>query len=112
MNKKKKELLDRILNASQEQRKTFDWDEAAKRIKQTMPKIAAAGLTEDWPWTAGVIWTDGKPVFDEYTWLSSTWATPVLSMDGVEQECWVPGDQTQWDHETKWPKSALDIIHS
>ena len=56
---------------------------------------------------------DGKPVMDDYTFLASTWAVPELDIDGDIVECFrmeheVPG----WGSDTKWPKSALDILSS
>jgi hypothetical protein len=63
--------------------KVFDWHKAAKLILKHQPKIARAGLSEDWDWTGGEIWQDGKPVPEEdtYTFLASTHATPELVLD-------------------------------
>ncbi len=94
--------------------RVFDWDKAAKIIKERNPDYASAGLSEDWAWTGGVIYENGKPYKNDYTYLSSTWATPVLNIhteDGIEEiECWVWENETKWNAETKWPKSALDIL--
>lgn len=89
----------------------FDWDKAARLIKERKPECASAGLRDDWGCTGGTIYEDGKPVMDDYTYLASTWAVPELNMDGDIMECFrmeheVPG----WDSDTKWPKSALDIL--
>lgn len=48
---------------------------------------------------------------DDYTYLSSTWAVPELKIGDVLVPCYrmkseVPG----WGSDTKWPKSALDIL--
>lgn len=91
----------------------FDWDKAAKLIRERKPQRASAGLRGDWEYTGGIIFEDGKPVMDYYTYLASTWATPELIMDGDIVECYrmnheVPG----WNHATKWPKSALDILNA
>lgn len=94
--------------------RVFDWDKAAKIIKERKPDYASAGLLEDWEWTGGVIYENGKPNKSEYTYLSSTWATPVLIIsteDDIEKiECWVWENETNWNAKTKWPKSALDIL--
>lgn len=89
----------------------FDWDKAARLIKERKPECASAGLRDDWEYTGGTIYEDGKPVMDNYTYLSSTWAVPELSMDGDIVECFrmeheVPG----WGSDTKWPQSALNIL--
>lgn len=91
--------------------KVFDWDEAARKIRDSKCTDAAAGLEEDWGWTSGAIYRDGKPVKDDYMFLASTWATPVIRIDGITYLCYkmeheVPG----WDSRTKWPPSALEIL--
>ena len=97
------------------QMKVFDWDKAARLIKERKPKIAEAGLEGDWEYTGGVIYRNGKPVTDNdigdsYTYLASTWATPILELDGDPVECYVMDDKRGWDEHTKWPKSALEIL--
>lgn len=91
----------------------FDWDKAAQLIKKHKPKIAMAGLDGDWGYTSGRIFEKGAPVPQEntYTFLSSSWATPILMMDGEEFECFkmhteLPG----WGSDTYWPESALKIL--
>ena len=90
--------------------KIFDWDKAAALIKDRRPKIAEAGLDGDWDYTGGTIYRDGNPVLDDYTYLSSTWANPTLVMDGEEIECYTY--DCEWDEETKWPESALQILNN
>lgn len=89
----------------------FDWDRAARLIREKKPERASAGLRSDWEYTGGTIYKDEKPVMNDYTYLASTWAVPELDMDGDIVECFrmeheVPG----WNSKTKWPKSALDIL--
>lgn len=100
--------------------KVFDWDKAAQLIKDNQPKVAGAGLSGDWEWTGGDIYRNGAPVnrSDTYVYLSSTWATPELSMDYDVVDCWI------WESEAQrrwgdvyfaaiyWPDSALNILHS
>lgn len=89
----------------------FDWDKAARIIKERKPETAAAGLRSDWEWTGGTIYENGKPIKDEYTYLSSTWAVPELDVDGDVIECYrMESDTPGWTSGTKWPKSALEIL--
>ena len=91
--------------------RVFDWDKAARIIKERNLEEAYAGLEEDWFWTAGPIWKDGKPYFDGYTFLASKWAEPVIAIDdSTAISCWVYDADTEWDEDTKWPESALKIV--
>lgn len=91
--------------------KVFDWNKAAQIVKDSGCQYADAGLSEDLSCTCGVIYSEGDPFFDDYTYLASTWATPVLIIDGQEYECWVYRDDSPgWDCDTKWPQTALDVI--
>lgn len=92
--------------------KVFDWDKAAQLIKETQPAVAGAGLQNDWEWTGGEIYRDGEIVTDEYTYLFSRWATPEIEMDGELIECWRYAEGQEWDEDTKWPQSAIDILRS
>lgn len=88
----------------------FDWDKAAMLIRERKPEIAEAGLKDDWEWTGGVIYENGEPVLDSYTFLSSTWAKPLLYIDDDVIECYVMKSETVWGSDTKWPDSALNIL--
>lgn len=89
----------------------FDWEKAARIIKERKPEYAAAGLRSDWEWTGGVIYEDGKPIKDSYTYLSSTWAVPELEVDDDIIECYrMQSDTPGWGSGTKWPKEALKIL--
>jgi hypothetical protein len=94
--------------------KVFDWNKAARILRDSSAKQAIAGLSLDLEWTAGEILKEGKPVpsGDTYTYLSSNWATPVLIVDGGEEiECFVMEDEANgWDAKTYWPESALKIL--
>ena len=93
------------------ERMVFDWDQAAQIIRERKPECAIAGLKYDLEWTSGTIYADGEPVSDDYTYLSSTWATPVLILDFTEEiPCFVMEHETKWDQDTTWPASALDIL--
>lgn len=91
--------------------KVFDWDKAAKIIKEKQPKTAYAGLAEDWEYTSGKIYEDGETIRTEYTYLASTWATPVLILDYEDEiECYVMESETKYGAETRWPKKAINIL--
>lgn len=90
--------------------RVFDWDMAAKLIKAKKPKCAQAGLKDDWEYTGGIIYEDGKIVKSDYTYLASTWAIPELDLDGFIIPCCKWMDETNWNAETKWPESAVEIL--
>lgn len=89
----------------------FDWDQAAKLIKESGAREARAGLANDWEYTGGAIFSDGRPDMDDYTYLASTWAAPELEIDGDTVECFrMASEVPDWDASTKWPESALAIL--
>lgn len=93
-------------------KKVFDWEKAARLIKETGSKMAQAGLSEDWMWTGATILEDGSPVQDKHgPYLASTWATPILIMDdGDEIPCYIMEYKTTWGAKTNWPNSAIKIL--
>ena len=96
--------------------RVFDWHKAARRIRESGAKRASAGLSGDWEYTGGLIFSDGKPVpkEDTYVYLCSNWATPELELDGDTEDCWIySGPETNpegWDANTYWPDSARRIL--
>lgn len=89
----------------------FDWDKAARLIRERKPKSASAGLNGDWSYTGGEIYRDGVMIHDNYCYLGSMWATPILVMDGDEVECYrMQSDTLGWSAKTKWPESARLIM--
>lgn len=96
--------------------KVFDWDKAARIIKERNPQRAAAGLIEDWFWTGGTIYEDGKPNEDSgIAYLMSYWATPTLILicdDDRENviPCWRLAEEVGWNQKTWWPDSARKIL--
>lgn len=98
-----------------QEKMVFDWDKAARLIKDESPSECSAGLSGDWHFTGGDIYLNGKPVDDEdtYVYLASTWATPQISIDGVLQDCFKMESETEsWGSDTYWPDSALKILES
>ncbi|WP_347252929.1 hypothetical protein [Leminorella grimontii] len=93
----------------------FDWVLAAQLIKEKKPSIVSAGLSGDWEYTGGEIYRNGKPVPEDetYTYLSSTWATPEIDIDGEIQLCFkMASELPNWGADTYWPPEALEIINS
>lgn len=90
----------------------FDWDKAARIIAERGAKRAAAGLRDDWEYTGGVIFENGKPIKNPDTYLASTWAVPELVVDDSDEiPCYRMKSETPgWDSDTKWPASALEIL--
>ncbi|TFH06973.1 MAG: hypothetical protein E4H07_09685 [Nitrosomonadales bacterium] len=93
--------------------KVFDWNKAAKLIKDSKVKYAEAGLAGSWEHTGGIIFRDGKPASKKntYVYLASIWAIPQLFIDGFFYDCYkMQSDTPNWDSDTFWPKSARKII--
>jgi hypothetical protein len=92
-------------------RKVFDWDKAARLIVERKPAEASAGLSQDWEYTGGVIYRNGQPDLEDYTYLSSNWATPEIDLDGEVIPCFrMQSECPEWDSKTKRPESALAIL--
>ena len=95
--------------------KIFDWDKAARLIREWQPNVAAAGLQEDWFWTGMDIYRDGRAIDKDevsmFPYTKSCWATPILVLDGEEIACWIPASaKPEQNANTYWPKSALNIL--
>lgn len=93
--------------------RVFDWELAARIIKMKNPERVSAGLSQDWEYTGGTIWEDGKPVPREqtYVFLASTWATPQIDCDGEILPCFRMVSETPgWNADTYWPPEALRIL--
>lgn len=91
----------------------FDWDKAARIIRERGVARASAGLSGDWEYTGGLILQDGKPVpeRDTYVYLASTWATPELEVGGDIVPCYrMEQDAPEWGPKTYWPESARTIL--
>lgn len=101
------------------QQMAFDWDLCAQLInkyyKEHKDLEAEAGLQGDWNYTGGVIFKNGKPVSDSYTYLSSDWATPtlILSWDGEDQREFVCSteESERFSCDSKWDAISLAILN-
>lgn len=99
-------------------RRVFDWAKAARIIRDREAageKVhASAGLAGDWEYTGGDIYREGSlvPNDDTYTYLMSTWAVPLLSINGEVSECYIMEDERpEWNASTYWPQEALEILN-
>ena len=95
----------------------FDWDKAAKVIKEKFETnkdlVAEAGLEGDWKYTGGEIFKNGKPTNKNFTYLQSNWAVPTLILsyggESEEIECWTEANE-RFTEETKWDDISLNIL--
>lgn len=97
--------------------KTFDWDKAAQIIKEKLKTdnnlIAEAGLEGNWGHTGGIIFENGKPDSDNYTYLSSNWAIPTLIINNEEEiPCYTEDEDSRFDLGSKWDDISLNILHN
>ncbi len=97
----------------------FDWDKAAQIIKEKYldhkDLVAEAGLQGDWVHTGGIIFEENKPTNNNYTYLSSNWATPtlILNYNGEEQEeieCYTIEENSRFDSDSKWDETSLELL--
>lgn len=72
--------------------KYMDWERAHKIIEERAKKnksiTVEAGLMEDWNNTSGIVYIDGRFVRAPFVFARSSWATPILDIDGEEIECY------------------------
>ena len=90
--------------------KYLDWERAQKIIKERFkenPHITVdAGLMEDWGCTSGTVFSNGNFISNEFVFDHSTWATPILDIDGEEIECYTyEPPEKNTDHTPDWWES-------
>lgn len=87
--------------------KVFDWEKAARLIRERGAQEASAGLAGDWEYTGGDILRDGQPIprSETYTYLASTWATPEIEIDGEVYDCY----RIETDVPASWLVSTTDM---
>lgn len=95
--------------------KVFDWDKAAKIIREELEKdkdlIAEAGLEGDWNYTSGTIFKNGESIDSEYTYLCSNWAIPTLIINNEKEfECWTYQKLSRFNSDSKWDEKSLEIL--
>ena len=88
----------------------FDWNKAARIIKETGANNAVAGLLGDWDRAADILVDSKIPEYSD-TYLASTWATPGLEVNGEVVSCYKMQSETNgWGCYTFWPESAREIL--
>lgn len=96
--------------------KAFDWESAAKLIKERGAKEVSIGLMEDWDCTSVTILECGQVIKPEYSehHLLSNWATPMMVIDEEEVECYYDnlGLEEARKSQELWPKVALEILQA
>lgn len=98
--------------------RVFDWDKAARIIKDNDYKNVKAGLDEDWYATSDAILINGVPYMESNSFLMSNWATPIMIILDDDNDgdtaipCWCYKTECEWDAYTQWPDSALQIFRA
>lgn len=85
----------------------FDWEKAARLIREKKPYIAHAGLEDSWEREYRKIYQGGLPVYSET--FHSPNKKPVLIMNSSEP---IPCCKMEYDTNgmEPWPREALDIL--
>lgn len=106
--------IGRAIAAKDKEQMVFDWEKAARIIKEQGAQEAEAGLAGDMEYTGGRILSNGVPTPAEetYVYLSSNHAKPLLVIGADAIECFKLESQTPgWDAHTYWPPEALAILN-
>lgn len=85
--------MNKIATAKGNKMRQLDWDKAKEICEKNKGKTIYAGLQYDMEWTGGCIF-DGEKYVRDYVFVASTWATPILEIEGEEIECWKYGEDT------------------
>lgn len=67
--------------------KYMDWKKVQQIVDENPNSVIYAGLQEDWNNTSGLVFARGE-YYDGYVYGASSWATPIVDVDGEEIECW------------------------
>ena len=110
-----KDACDKAMKGYENQDKplmVFDWERAAQIIRDRGPKTAEAYLETDYFWTGSDIYQDGKPILDATPYLHSTWARPMLILNGEEPgiACFKMENEVSWSGKDCWPGQSLKIL--
>jgi hypothetical protein len=95
--------------------KIFDWDKAARLIKEKKPKMPVlAGIKEDWHYTFGAIYDNGEIINDSSPWTYSNLYTPQMVINREFIECWIYAKEElifSKDELNHWTESAINILN-
>lgn len=81
--------------------KYMDWNKVKEIIEKNPDSVIYAGLMEDWNNTSGLIFAKGN-YYDGYVYGASSWATPIVDIDGEEIECWTNTRAEEGAEKPKW----------
>lgn len=81
--------------------KYMDWQKVQKIVDENPDAVIHAGLMEDWNNTSGLIYAKGK-YYDGYVYGCSSWATPIVDVDGAEIECWTHEQTKEGSAKPTW----------
>lgn len=68
--------------------KYMDWNKVKEVVEKNPNAVIYAGLMEDWNNTSGLIFAKGKYYDGDCFYGCSSWATPIIDINGEEIECW------------------------
>ena len=89
--------------------KYMDWNKVQKIVDEHPNSVIRAGLMEDWNNTSGLIFAKGK-YYDGYVYGSSTWATPIVDVDGKEIECWTHEKTKEGHSKPDWWGNGQELL--
>lgn len=89
--------------------KYMDWKKVQQIVDENPNAVIYAGLQEDWNNTSGLIFAEGK-YYDGYVYGCSTWATPIVDVDGEEIECWTYEETEEGSGKPKWWGNGQELL--
>jgi hypothetical protein len=81
--------------------KYMNWKKVQEIVDAHPNSVIYAGLMEDWNNTSGLIFAKGR-YYDGYVFGCSTWATPIVDVDGEEIECWTYEETKEGSDKPNW----------
>lgn len=81
--------------------KYMDWNKVKEIVENNPNSVIYAGLMEDWNNTSGLIYAKGK-YYNGYVYGCSSWATPIVDVDGKEIECWTHEETKEGSDKPDW----------
>ena len=89
--------------------KYMDWKKVQQIVNDHPNSVIYAGLMEDWSNTSGLIFAKGK-YYKGYVYGSSTWATPIVDVDGEEIECWTYEKTEEGSDRPTWWGNEQELL--
>lgn len=89
--------------------KYMDWQKVQQIVNENPNSVIYAGLMEDWNNTSGLIYAKGQ-YYDGYVYGCSTWATPIVDVDGEEIECWTFEKTEETSEKPSWWGNGQELL--